>query len=667
MSAAPAGMATWRAPGVLACVLALSASAWAQPSQQAEAPQPKYPEGEEAGRAYDFTHPTEPWRRDHGTEGWRQPDQLLEINHFFIVWWETANKKIPRFFPQHTRLRELHGPFNRGNWGSAESNKIRLEAVRGEKVSFQVAISRRREQNVQLRRFWVPELTGPNESVIEPSRVAVNQVGFVNKVHPDPLYPMPSGTPEWQDMAYGENAIFWITVDVPRDIEPGTYEGAVRAYIRPLYGSGSIGGDYDFDIELEVSPVVLPKRTHLDTINVRLGTGGMPKYARASADPAGYVEQFFEILAYNRMSADKPWPLFNQIGIDFDPFSEEGAERLEKWCRWWADQGLYIGALPRVPVRSHGSVDEAVALWDRHIGEMVRRNGWEERCHTLVDDMNLEQAKRVAELLPDIRFAHHSSGEGWSAFKAWYAQDDEALEAEWLDKWSRWKPVLDIWNERPRLTYKTIPQIREHFDSVREEGDQLAYYWHSVSPVSTAALPLRDFMWRMFRDGATGTIFWGALMWDAGRYVAEQPYPRGWKDRRVWRVPNGFAAPRIAGADVGNGLLMWPGREGPLSSMRLEIYRDGVEDFDLLVKLREATRELERLGSHEALVRRAREALEIPEDFLTDSQKIYPVNRPYRDLPDQPSIPHQKRFEEHRRDVVQTLEKVQQALGVLPE
>lgn len=47
--------------------------------------------------------------------------------------------------------------------------------------------------------------------------------------------------------------------------------------------------------------------------------------------------------------------------------------------------------------------------------------------------------------------------------------------------------------------------------------------------------------------------------------------------------PNGVAVPGDPAAfSNGDGILLYPGHMGPLSSLRLENYRDGLEDLQLL-------------------------------------------------------------------------------------
>ncbi|MCF7854302.1 MAG: DUF4091 domain-containing protein, partial [Candidatus Pacebacteria bacterium] len=260
--------------------------------------------------------------------------------------------------------------------------------------------------------------------------------------------------------------------------------------------------------------------------------------------------------------------------------------------------------------------------------------------------------------------ANNRSGEIWGSFVAWYKQDKETAR-ELLDKWTeRRDEWIDIYNERPRFTLDTVPAWGEALRNKQSEGKQRAWYWHNQSAVALPALALRDYFWLMYRENVPNTLYWGAVMWCGGSEEFAFGPRRGWNERRVWRIEKGFGANRSTGAGVGNGILFWPGREGVLASMRLEIYRDGVEDFDLMKLLEKRIAQLEKAGGHADLIERARGVLSIPDDRILPSLDIYPVNWPLQNSHYYPDLPHQQAFEQHRRRIVTVLEETRKKLGI---
>lgn len=91
--------------------------------------------------------------------------------------------------------------------------------------------------------------------------------------------------------------------------------------------------------------------------------------------------------------------------------------------------------------------------------------------------------------------------------------------------------------------------------------------------VDMPALAHRTLFWNQKREGVEGLLYWSTTWWnpDAG---ARDP----WTDMATVKDIN----PHI----YGDGSLLYPGKkvgvDGPVSSQRLEVIRDGLEDFDYL-------------------------------------------------------------------------------------
>ncbi|MCX5759279.1 MAG: DUF4091 domain-containing protein [Candidatus Hydrogenedentes bacterium] len=61
----------------------------------------------------------------------------------------------------------------------------------------------------------------------------------------------------------------------------------------------------------------------------------------------------------------------------------------------------------------------------------------------------------------------------------------------------------------------------------------------------------------------------------------------------------------------GDGLLLYPGQEGPVDSIRWEILRDGIEDYDYLAILFERFRKAQQKGVSAAVLEQAAQALDL--------------------------------------------------------
>jgi hypothetical protein len=67
----------------------------------------------------------------------------------------------------------------------------------------------------------------------------------------------------------------------------------------------------------------------------------------------------------------------------------------------------------------------------------------------------------------------------------------------------------------------------------------------------------------------------------------------------------------------GNGLLYYPGPDGPIDSLRAELFRDGMEDYEYLYLLQERIQKLRALGvaAHAGLIREAEELLRLDKEI----------------------------------------------------
>lgn len=149
-----------------------------------------------------------------------------------------------------------------------------------------------------------------------------------------------------------------------------------------------------------------------------------------------------------------------------------------------------------------------------------------------------------------------------------------------------WCPLLD------RID---TPYARER----RAAGD--AFWWygcifptrpHPSYHLDDDLAGARLLPWMMRRDGVDGNLYWATTIfgrWDGERFVARDP----WTDPVPWPGADG----RGGGAN-GDGQLIYPGPDGrPVSTLRLEAIREGLEDHEHLVLLETAlAAAAERLG-----------------------------------------------------------------------
>lgn len=81
--------------------------------------------------------------------------------------------------------------------------------------------------------------------------------------------------------------------------------------------------------------------------------------------------------------------------------------------------------------------------------------------------------------------------------------------------------------------------------------------------------------WMNFKYNFTGYLHWGLNHWQGDPFTLLEP---------DWGA--GVKLP------PGDSHIVYPGKTGPLSSIRMEAMRDGIEDYELLRKLSESDAEL---------------------------------------------------------------------------
>lgn len=128
-----------------------------------------------------------------------------------------------------------------------------------------------------------------------------------------------------------------------------------------------------------------------------------------------------------------------------------------------------------------------------------------------------------------------------------------------------------IYGEEPKMLYGAIDiwsRGLEQSEFVKERfavGDE---FWTANAPFIKLEADLligRTFFWRLPVYKYTGVLLWNAV----GGYGIDNP----WTD------------PMVAGSN-GNAHLIYPDKSGPLSSIRWELVRDGIDDYDYLSLLK---------------------------------------------------------------------------------
>ncbi len=155
--------------------------------------------------------------------------------------------------------------------------------------------------------------------------------------------------------------------------------------------------------------------------------------------------------------------------------------------------------------------------------------------------------------------------------------------------WAVHTPVMDTLNNKPVL------------ERVQQGGGNEVWWYVNHRPsrpyanffIDLAGMEHRILFWQAWALGARGLHYWGVNYTEPG----QDPY-----------------ADLVDVTPVnGDGFLVYPGPEGPVNSVRWEIIRDGIEDYDYLTILMQRMRRLQSQGGRDELVRRAAQTLDFKE------------------------------------------------------
>ena len=139
---------------------------------------------------------------------------------------------------------------------------------------------------------------------------------------------------------------------------------------------------------------------------------------------------------------------------------------------------------------------------------------------------------------------------------------------------------IDLPKRLPHLEDVDIVVIRNReFDPrdaeiLRKKGKEVWTYVSGPAPpyptfaIDYPAISYRVLAWMCWKYQVQGLLYWTVNYWTTDPY--QDPANTRWQQN-------------------GNGLLYYPGEEGPVPSIRLEIIRDGIEDYEYLARLKSWT------------------------------------------------------------------------------
>lgn len=458
---------------------------------------------------------------------------------------------------------------------------------------------------------------------------------------PDPLLPTDTCT-----LRAGVTQPVWITVSVPPDAPAGEYTGRVR-----LVAGGNVLAAEPFHVR--VWDFTLPEETRLAAIyDVRFGAGG--KFWGQSLDDA--YPEIIRFLAARRLCPDtiRPGPVFRrvdgQVTADFAAFDRAATVYFDElrfpfaytpWdlylFGWGHPPKMVLGEHPYAGQPPFESADRSrlrpeykqvyqqmLRLFWQHLKE----KGWHRRIVLYISDEPFDQhepIRRQMQALCDM--IHEVDPEIPIYCSTWHHVPD-------------WDGYLNVWGVGH---YGVVAP--EKMAQLRADGARIWFTTDGQMCTDTPYCAVERLLPHYcFQYGAEAYEFWGVS------WYTYDPYRFGWHafihqssepGQATWvRYPNG------------DGYLLYPGQplghDGPVSSIRLEQAREGVEDYEYLHLLQARMAAAAEAGRAVVQAERASSAaralVQIPNAGGYYSTRI---------------LPHPERLEETRRIIAEAIESLE--------
>ncbi len=495
---------------------------------------------------------------------------------------------------------------------------VSIFAARGERESFAALVLGLDGQPLTAR---MTDLAGPGGARLPATAATVRWAGGVvvdGQTWPDPLFEEQpfSSQPDCLPM-------LWVTLAVPAAGTPaGEYTGTLEVQ--------SAARTATLPVRLQVYDFALPASSYLPTsfwvfrhtIRNAYGLKEIPTevYRRyldlclesrlAPIDAAEWHDQPFVRLrrdAQGELQVDwELWDSYVGYGMErgMTAFNVADVHWFGTYFRSFTVQDAVTGKEETVTLDpASPEYAQTVIRFFRLAHEHFSARGWAARAYLQAYD---EPAGNDATLLAEIARFHELARQGWPGLRTLITAAPQSYAAL--------QGSTGIW----------CPLTSHYDDGVaaarRKLGEEVWWYvccgpqapWANFFLDQPGAAH-RVLFWQTFQRRADGLLYWGINHWPdfAARSMDPLPAEKRWPQ-----------APWNDGGRKGDGYFLYPGPRGPLTGLRFEIMRDGVEDYDALRMLQDL---VTRKGPQapEALRQRATAALTVGPE-ISVSMTNYP-------------------------------------------
>jgi hypothetical protein len=512
---------------------------------------------------------------------------------------------------------------------------VTVSAARGEYEAAQVVVhsdeARAELTLAQAKPFLA------RDGAAAPIRVGLHEVAYVNVTHPtdgscargwypDPLPPL--RTP--LRLARARSQPLWLTFFIPRETKPGDYTGGLELKINEA--------SIRIPLAVHVYDFELPRETHLRSA-FGLGTGEINRYHKLKRpeDRQAVYEKYLQNFAEHRVS---PYSFFDYSRMDVR-FTGEGTNKraqvdftqFDQAAAKWLDEAKFNSFL--LPLRGMGGG----TFHSRHLGEL---EGFKEGTP--------EHARLFSDYLGQVE--RHLKARGWldKAYTYWFDEPDPKDYEFVVDGMKRiraaapgLKRMLTEQPEKELLGHVEIwcgltPEwTREKVAARRAAGEEVWWYLCTgpKAPYVTIftdhpGTAMRLWPWQSWQYGVQGILVWASTYWTSGAAFPDK-LQDPWSDPMSYVSGYDFKPGHVGYWGNGDGRFLYPPRRdpntatepnlaGPITSIRWENLRDGLEDYEYFWLLEQEVKRVAALpsGTPKPDLAEARRLLIVPDEISKD-------------------------------------------------
>jgi len=477
------------------------------------------------------------------------------------------------------------------------TEQIEISIAGNEYESFQLAILPF-GKDIKNLKVEVSDLKSKEGSLIPKSRIETSlvdynfinwQAAYVTEYkgwHPDPLIPFKNG------MLIDSKDVcrpLWITVYSPAGTKAGEYSGTITLSadgMKPVIATLKCRV-WDFEL-----PVASHLKTHSwDQIEY------LADFYNLEELPVEWYQKFCELLLKNRFNPGSAG--VNYLSETPDSKGNYDFSKVEKVLKYCIDLGLERFSIVQMKKGLYTPEEaEQVYKFVEAYTKFLKGKGWLDKALVELWDEPTdleypyikERAERLKKIDPDLRLQLFAEGGPYDFF------DKNTDKYGLNDLIDIWAPVNII--ESPETQAKG-GEIWTYFCTLARECAPNFF-------IDCPAIYQRSIAWYCWMYGVDGFEHWSTnYFWR--NTLKGKPMDQKWPnipwDSRTYYYFNG------------EGQLVYPGPDGtPYSSVRLENFRDGMDDYEYLYLLKELLSKYEGNTTDQEL--KTYRQLLYPEDYL---------------------------------------------------